>query len=79
MADSKKLLFERISGFLISKNTKHKLRLQKEHSEWINLEVWLAFNFFFFFPQIHQMSFVDKIKVIESVIDVNYIGELSWD
>ena len=35
--------------------------------------------FFFFFSQIHQMSFVDKIKVIKSVIDVNYIGELSWD
>jgi len=25
------------------------------------------------------MSFVDKIKIIESAIDVNYIGELSWD
>lgn len=31
---------------------------------------------FFFFLQIHQMSFVDKIKIIESVIDVNYIKEL---
>lgn len=77
MADSKVALWK-ISGFLISENTKHKLRFQKEHSEWINLEVWLAFNFFLIlFPQIHQMSFVDKIKIIESVIDVNYIGELS--
>lgn len=29
----------------------------------------------FFFPQIHQMSVVDKIEIIESVIDVNYIKE----
>lgn len=58
---------------LISQNTKHKLRFQKEPSEWINLEFWLAFSFFF--PQMYQMSFVDKIKIIESVIDVNYIRE----
>lgn len=79
MADSKSCSLKEFQVPLFLKIQKHKLRFQKEHSEWINLEVWLAFNFFLILFQIHQMSFVDKIKIIESVIDVNYIGEPSWD
>lgn len=75
-----KLLFERISGFLISENTKHKLRFQKNTQSGLIWKFgWHSIFLIFLFHQIHQMSFVDKIKIIESVIDVNYIGELSWD
>lgn len=68
------MLFERIPGLLSSQNTKYKLRFQKRMLR----VIWnFGRHSVFFFPQIHQMSVVDKIEIIESVIDVNYIKE--WE